>query len=104
MSVGVGVVASSLTLLIVIDVLEGDWHLIRAKSRSILGVRSNCLCRLLSDRSGVVLVVMVRSLGFKLDARDSSEASRIRGRLFRRRVSNRGYFRGISDDGEGSGC
>ena len=107
MSVGVGVVASSLRVLIVIDVLsEGDRHLrlTRAKSRSILGVRSNCLCRLLSARSGVVLVVMVRSLGFKLDVRDSSEPSLIRGRLFRRKLSNKGYFRGISDDGEGSGC
>jgi hypothetical protein len=40
----VGVVASVLVLLIVIDVseYEGDWHLLpEAKSRSILGVRSN---------------------------------------------------------------
>jgi hypothetical protein len=104
-AVGVGVVASLLTLLMVLDVSEGDRPLPRAKSRSILGVRSNCLCRLLSERGGVVLVVMVRSLGFKLNVRDSSETSVIEGsRLFRRRVLNRGYFGGISDDGEGSGC
>jgi hypothetical protein len=105
-SVGVGVDVSSLTLLIVIDVSEGDRHLPRAKSRSILGVRSSCLCRLLSERGVDVLVVMVRSLGFKLNAsvRDSSEASRIKGKLFRRKELNRGYFWGISDEGEGSGC
>ena len=98
MSVGVGV--TSLTLLIVIHVSDGDRHLSasKAKSRSILGVRSNCLCRLLSKR-GVVFVV--RSLGFKLNVRDSVESSRIKGRLSCRRVSNRGDFWGISDEGEG---
>ena len=104
---GVGVVTSSLTLsLIVLDVSESDRPLPRAKSRSILGVRSNCLCRLLSERGGVVPVVMVRSLGFKLNVRDSSasETSGIIGRLFRLRQLNRGYFGGISDEGEGSGC
>ena len=103
MSADVGV-ALSLTLLIVIDVSEGDRHLPRAKSRSILGVRSNCLCRLLSERGGVVLVEIVRSVGFRLNARDSSETSLIKGRLFRRIVSNRGDFVGITDEGEGSGC
>ena len=106
MSVGVGV-ASSLTLLIVIDVSEGDRDLPRAKSRSILGVRSNCLCRLLSERGGVVvvvLVVMVRFLGLKFTVKDSTETSRIKGRHLRRRVLNRGDLGGVSDDGEGSGC
>lgn len=98
MSARVGV-ASSITLLIVIDVSEGDRQLPRAKSRSILGVRSNCLCRLLSERGAVVHVVMVSSLRFKFNVRDSSETSRIKGR-----VSNRGDFGGISDEGEGSGC
>lgn len=100
-------VASALSLLfIVIDVVsEGDWHLPRGKSRSILGVRSNCLCRLLSERGGVVvLVVMVRFLGLKFNAMDSSEASRITGRYFRRRESNKGDLGGIFDEGEGSGC
>jgi hypothetical protein len=100
--VSVGV-ASALS--IVVDVSESVRHLPRGKSRSILGVRSNCLCRLLSERGGVVvLVVMVRFLGLKFNARDSIETSRITGRHFRRRASNRGIFLGISDDGEGEGC
>lgn len=103
MSVGSGV-ASSPILLIMIDVSEGDRLLPRAKSRSILGVRSNRLFRLLSECGVVVLVIMVRFLGFLFNVRDSSETSRIKGRHLRRRVSNRGALGGISDDGEGSGC
>lgn len=107
MSISVGVVISSLTLLTVIDVvseLEGDRPPARGKSRSILGVRSNCLRRLLSERGNVVFVVMVRSLGIKFNVRDSSETSCIEGRHFRRRVLNSGDFGGASDDGEGEGC
>lgn len=105
--VSVGV-ASVLTLLIVIDVSEpseGVWHLLpRGKSRSKLRVRNNCLCRLLSECGCVVLVVMVRFLDFIFNVRDSSETSCITGRDLRRKVSNKGDFGGISDDGEGSGC
>lgn len=87
-----------------IDVSEGVWHLPRPKSCSILGVRSNCLCRLLSERGGVAFVAMVRFFGFEFNVRDSRETSRIKGRHFRRRLPNRGHLGGISDDGEGSGC
>jgi len=93
-----------------VDVSEYEWD---PKSRSILGVRSNRLCRLLSICRGGVLVEMVRFLGlfsvrdsvevFNVSLRDSSEASLIIGRQLCRGVLNKRDFEGISDDGEGSG-
>jgi len=108
-SVPVGVIAPVLTLLMVIDVSEpeGDWHLPKPKSRSTLGVRSNRLCRLLSEGGCVVVPVVVMArfpVGSRFDVRDSSETSGIIGRHCRCRVSNRGDLAGTCDDGEGSGC
>jgi hypothetical protein len=64
------------------DVSNGEWN---PKSRSILGVRNNRFCRLLSECGSVV---MVRFLDF-FGVRDSSETSRIIGRQLGRGVSNK---------------
>lgn len=87
-------------------VSDGDCHLppTRIKSRSMLGVRSSRLRRLLSERiGGLVLVLIVRFLGLCI-VRDSSETSRIVCRHRGFGVLNNRDFKGISDDGEGAGC
>lgn len=75
-----------------------------AKSSSILGVRSNRRRRLLSERGGVLSVVMVRFLSL-FGPRSSDEASGIIGSSeLGDGVSNKRDFGGISDEGAGAGC
>jgi hypothetical protein len=77
-------------------VSNDEWN---PKSRSILGVRSNRLCRLLSEGGSVL---MEKFLGL-FSVRDSSETSRIIDRQLGRGIANKRDCGGISGDGEASG-